>query len=252
MSHGGSAPPRVLVIGATSAIGQAVARRYAAEGASFALVARDPEKLRAVADDLRARGAAEVDTAVADLRELDTHESLIEGCWREAGGPDVALIAHGTLSDQERCERDPAYLADEMNTNVVSVLSLATLLAARFESRGSGTLGVITSVAGVRGRRRNHAYGAAKAAVITFLEGMRARLRGSSVSVVDIRPGLIRSPMTAHLPQGPLFVDPERVAAPIHRALRSGRAVVYVPWFWRPVMWVVRRLPRGVLERLDL
>ncbi|HVO84809.1 MAG TPA: SDR family NAD(P)-dependent oxidoreductase, partial [Syntrophobacteria bacterium] len=167
---------RILIIGATSAIAQATARLFAAEGASLFLVGRDPEKLRAVADDLRVRGAPQVETMTMDAAEYDRHQGIIEEARRFLGGLDTALIAHGTLPDQKACETSFDLTRREFATNALSVISLLTHLANSFERQGSGTLAVISSVAGDRGRQSNYVYGAAKAAVTTFLSGLRGRL----------------------------------------------------------------------------
>lgn len=242
--------PRVVIVGATSALAQATARRFADRGCAIALIGRDRDKLRAVASDLDVRGAAEIHTLVHDLGDLDgLTEAMRLAC--EAVGPvDAALVAHGTLPDRDRAERDPAYLVEHISLNATSTITVASILGEYFRSQGHGCLCVITSVAGDRARASNYQYGAAKGAVSQFLGGLRARLRGSGVAVVDIRPGPVATPMMAHRPRGLLTADPERVAAAIDRAMRGRRAVVYVPFFWRPIMFVIRHLPRVIFERL--
>jgi len=243
---------RILVTGAASAIAHEAAKHFAADGDSFFLVGRDPDKLAAVADDLRARGAKQVATAVVDLLDLARCSRLIDEAAQELGHLDMLLVAQGTLPDQAQCESNPVLALREFSLNAMGPITLLLRAAAQFESQRSGCLAVITSVAGVRGRRTNYVYGAAKAAVSTFLEGLRGRLREAGVSVVDIRPGFVDTPMTAHLPRKTLFVRPEAVGERIYRAMVAGDDVVYVPWFWRWIALVIQLIPRSIFVKLSI
>jgi short-subunit dehydrogenase len=244
---------RVLILGATSAIAEATARIYAASGNALFLVGRNEEKLTAVADDLRVRGASTVHTRVADLNDLAAHGGLLDEAERALGGLDVALVAHGTLPDQEACEASVEQAMAEIRTNALGPISLVTLLANRFEQHGRGAIGVITSVAGDRGRKSNYVYGAAKGAVSTFLEGVRHRMFRRGVSVTTIKPGFVDTPMTAAFPKGgPLWATPDRVARDIHRAIERGKPVLYTPWFWRWIMLVIRHVPGPIFNRTNL
>ena len=162
---------RVLICGATSAIASAAARCFAASHDRLFLVGRDPEKLGAVADDLRVRGAAQVETSVADLNDIARHQDLIDKCAQRLGGIDTVLIAHGTLPDQAACQDSFDAARAELETNFMSVVSLLTRVGNYCEQRGEGTIAVISSVAGDRGRQSNYVYGTAKGAVSIFLEG---------------------------------------------------------------------------------
>ena len=243
-------PPTVLIVGATSAIARAVARRYAQGGAALVLAARDPARLAAVADDLRARGAAEVRTVPFEADDLDGHAAVVDAVRQRV--LDAALVAYGTLPDQQAIERDPAAVAAAFTTNATSVVALLTRLAGVFEAQGHGTLAVISSVAGDRGRPSNYVYGAAKGAVSLFAQGLRARLAASGVRVVTIKPGPVDTPMTSHLPRSPLLADVDAVGARVHRAMQRGGDVVYVPGYWRPVMAAIRAVPERVFKRLTL
>ena len=240
----------VLIVGATSAIAQAVARRYAARGAALLLAARNSDRLDAVAGDIRARGARRVETHLFDADDLHAQAALVEAAHAAFPRLDVALIAYGTLPDQASVEHDADAVAQYFHTNATSVIALMTRLGETFEAQGHGTLAVISSVAGDRGRSSNYVYGAAKGAVSLFAQGMRARLARNNVRVVTIKPGFVDTPMTAHVPRNALFASPARVGARIHRALERGADVVYAPGFWRPVMAGVRAVPEAVGKRL--
>jgi hypothetical protein len=244
---------RIVVFGATSAIAQAVARRFAARGARLHLVARDPAKLEAVRADLAARGAASVTIASADLDPIDRHRALIDAAEAALGGIDAALIAQGTLSDQRACEADFERTAAEWLTNFIGPASLAAELANRMEARGAGTIAVIGSVAGDRGRKTNYVYGTAKAALATFLQGLRGRLHDQGVAVVTVTPGFVDTPMTAGIAKkGLLWATADQVAAGIVRAMERGTPEVYLPWFWWGIMFILRHLPERIFVRLKI
>ena len=244
---------KILIIGATSAIAEATARIYAARGDALFLVARNGEHLRAVVSDLNVRGAAQSDNALLDVADFDAHEAVLERALRDLGGIDIALIAHGTLGDQQQCQHSGEILRQEFATNVLGTLSLLTSLANHFERQRHGTLAVISSVAGDRGRQSNYVYGAAKAAVSTFLSGLRQRLAKANVNVLTIKPGFIDTPMTASIPnKGALWAQPDRIARGIVCAIDRRRSVIYLPWFWRWIMLAVRTTPRSLLHRTRL
>jgi decaprenylphospho-beta-D-erythro-pentofuranosid-2-ulose 2-reductase len=243
---------KILIIGAGSAIAEATARRWAGRGDSLYLVDRDAERLGAVAADLGVRGGSVAGQAVLDVNDFSAHARVLDQAAEALGGLDLALIAHGTLGDQAASERDPAVALKEISTNALSVISLGTLLANRFEAQGRGCLAVISSVAGDRGRQSNYVYGTAKATVTAFLSGLRNRLFRSGVQVLTIKPGMVDTPMTAALKKGPLFASADTVAAGIVRAVDKRRDVVYVPGYWRLVMGVIKALPEGVFKRLKL
>jgi hypothetical protein len=243
---------RILIIGATSAIAEAVAREFARRGDALVLAARDPQRLQAVADDLRVRGAGRCETLPFDAQELHEQGALVREATQRLGGLDVALIAHGTLPLQQSCEQSVELLCEQFSVNALSVMALCTQLANQFEAQGSGVIAVISSVAGDRGRQSNYVYGAAKAAVTAFASGLRQRLYPKGVAVVTIKPGFVSTPMTAGLPKNALWASPATVARDIVRAIEHGTPVLYTPWFWRPVMALIRALPERLFRRLRL
>lgn len=244
---------RIAVFGASSAIATEVARLYAKRGATLILIGRSEPPLQALAADLTVRGAGRVAVHVADLGTTDGLSDLAERVWTQEGGLDAMLIAHGSLPDQARVQDDPVALADVLQLNFVSAAALCAALAPRFAKAQQGIIAVITSVAGDRGRGSNYAYGAAKGGLQRYLEGLRHRLHPCGVSVLDIRPGFVATPMTAHLaPQGLLWATPQAVAKDIVRAMGGRGGVLYTPWFWRPIMLVIRGLPASLFHRTRL
>ena len=230
----------VVIIGATSAIAQEVAKLYAGSSASLFLVARNEAKLLAVAADLRVRGASDVATFVADLADRARDAEIVAAA---GSTPDVVLIAHGSLPDQRAIDTDPVAQVAEFELNATSVIALTAQFANILERNRRGTLAVIGSVAGDRGRRSNYVYGAAKAATHAFCDGLRGRLAAAGVAVVLIKPGWVDTPMTSAIRKNPLFASSASVAKDIHRAISAGRGTVYVPGYWRWISLIVRMLP---------
>jgi len=243
---------RILIIGATSAIAEHCARIWAAEGDALHLVARNEQHVQVIASDLKVRGASEVTTYVTDLNNMDKHEELLDVADAALGGVDIVLIAHGTLSNQKSCELSVKETLAEIQTNALSTISLLTLIANKFEAKRSGTICVISSVAGDRGRASNYVYGTAKAMVTAFTSGLRQRLQKSNVSVVTIKPGFVDTPMTAEFKKGLLWVKPISVAESIVRAIDGKKTEVYVPQFWCFIMSIIKILPTKIFKRLDL
>jgi decaprenylphospho-beta-D-erythro-pentofuranosid-2-ulose 2-reductase len=243
---------RLLIVGATSAIAEATAREFAKRGDALCLVGRSTERLKALADDLKIRGASSTSLYTLDLRDVSAFGAMLDHATAALGGLDGALIAHGTLSDQKECEQSVEKLIDELQVNAISVMSICTHLANRFAAQKHGVIAVISSVAGDRGRRSNYVYGSAKAAVTAFTSGLRQRLRGQGVSVVTIKPGFVDTPMTASFKKGVLWASPTFVAKEIAAAMIRGTPLIYTPGFWRPIMWVIRSIPEFAFQRLSL
>jgi hypothetical protein len=243
---------RVLIVGATSAIAEATARRFAQRGDALFLAARGVERLQAIADDLRVRAAAQVEAAAFDATDFASHAALVDQAEAALGGLDLVLIAHGTLPDQQACEAAFDQALRELQVNALSVMSLLTHVANRFERQRRGTIAVISSVAGDRGRQSNYVYGSAKAAVSTFLGGLRNRLQPAGVHVLTIKPGFVDTPMTRDYPKGLLWASPETIARGVEKAIDRRKDVVYLPWFWRPVMRLIREIPEPIFKKLRL
>lgn len=243
---------RVLIIGATSAIAEAVARIYAERGGRLYLVARTLARLDTIVEDLKIRGAADIGHGQLDINNLQDHDRLLDDAWASLGAVDVVLIAHGTLPDQKACEVSVETAMNEFATNASSTLALLTRVANRMEAAGTGNIAVISSVAGDRGRASNYLYGAAKAAVSTFLSGLRQRLGKQGVAVITIKPGFVDTPMTKDFKKGALWAKPKAVAVGIVTAIDKGKPVAYVPRFWFIIMTIIRSIPEFLFKRLSL
>jgi decaprenylphospho-beta-D-erythro-pentofuranosid-2-ulose 2-reductase len=243
----------ILIIGANSAIAEATARVWAIRGCNFALAGRDINRLNATAADLKIRGAKQTACLTFDATQPKEMPALLDQAITELGSIDTILVAHGTLPDQKKCETDLNVALDAIRINAISVIGLLTHAANVFEKRGSGTICVISSVAGDRGRQSNYVYGAAKSMVSTFCDGLRNRLFKSGVAVVLIKPGFVDTPMTAHInPKGALWATPEKLAQIIASAVDNGKNTVYAPWFWLHIMNIIRHIPEFIFKKLSL
>jgi decaprenylphospho-beta-D-erythro-pentofuranosid-2-ulose 2-reductase len=245
-------PKKILVLGATSGIAEATCRIWASQGASLFLVARNAEKLAAVAQDLKIRGAAFVDTAVADLDDTEKHPALLAHAINALTGMDVAYLAHGVLGDQTAAEQDFNTAAQILHTNFMAPVSLLTWLANYCVQRHAGVLAVISSVAGDRGRKSNYLYGSSKAGLSAFLGGLRNRVDREGVTVLAIKPGPVKTAMTSGMPKSEKFADVDSVAESIVKAVDSRSDVLYVPFQWQPIMFVIRNIPERIFKKLNL
>lgn len=243
---------KILILGATSAIAEATAKRFAQKGAILYLLARNQERLVSLASDLKIRGATSVHYAEFDANNFGRHADILIRAISKMGGIDIVLIAHGTLSDQKACEQSPEQTLLELNTNMNSVILLLTHLANYFEKQQQGTIAVISSVAGDRGRQSNYVYGTAKGALSIFLQGLRNRLHKRGVQVLTIKPGFVVTPMTASFKKGPLWASTDAIAMGIERAIDNKKDEVYLPSWWFFIMLIVKSIPEKLFRSLSL
>lgn len=245
---------RIVIVGATSAIAQHCARLWVQAGpAALTLVGRDAGRTEAVATDLRVRSpASTVRVLVGDFADAAAIGHTVAAAC-EGGAPDTVLIAHGSLPDQPACQQDLVANQQALLVNGVSPVLFAEGFAAVMATAGRGTLGLIGSVAGDRGRKSNYVYGAAKGLVTRYAQGLQHRFAGSAVKVVLIKPGPTETPMTAHLAaRGAALADPRAVAKRIVDGLARGTPTVYAPGRWALIMMVIRHLPRFVFDKMDI
>lgn len=245
-------PRRILVLGATSGIAEACTRIWADRGDALYLVARNADKLAVVAADAKTRGASHVGTATADLDDTGVHAEVLAHSINSLGGLDVAFLAVGVLGNQVDAEKSFAVADQILHTNFTVPVSLLTWLANYAAQRHSGTLAVLSSVAGERGRKSNYVYGSSKAGLTAFVDGLRNRIDREGVRVMTIKPGPVKTAMTEGMKGSGKFADVEAVAATLVKSIDRGVDVVYVPGIWRAIMAVIRAIPEQVFKKMNL
>jgi decaprenylphospho-beta-D-erythro-pentofuranosid-2-ulose 2-reductase len=240
----------VLVLGARSDIGMAIAHKYAALGRPIQLAARRATTLEPEKTDIELRYNVPVSLHEFDALATETHEGFVADLPEL---PEIAVCAVGLLGDQSESERDLPAAVVVMRSNFEGPANVLAVLANRFAQRGSGALVGISSVAGERGRATNYVYGAAKAGFTTFLSGLRNRLAKKGVHVVTVLPGFVATKMTEgmDLPER-LTAQPDEVAEAIVRAVARKRDVVYVRPIWRLIMTAIRNIPEPVFKRMRI
>lgn len=241
----------VVVLGGSSDIGRATARRFATAGWRVTLAGRNPDALQREADDVATRSGANVMTRSIDILESGSFENFISTL---ESLPDAVICVIGLLGEQSKAETDLDHASLIMRSNFEGPALLLGLFAERFAARGEGVLVGISSVAGDRGRGSNYVYGAAKAAFTAFLSGLRNRFGNTQVRVITVKPGFVRTKMTAGMKlPGPLTAEPEEVAEAIYRATAARpRDVLYVRPVWRIVMTIIGSIPEPIFKRLKL
>lgn len=249
-------PLRVIILGATSAIAEATARLYAQEDARLLLAGRNAGHLDQISADLLARGATSAIVETLDLGETGIAARALDRMIETLGGVDHVLLFYGILGDQARAETDEAYAAAVLETNFNSAAQWCLAAAARLEKQGRGSLVVIGSVAGDRGRQSNYVYGAAKAGLGVLVQGIAHRLairQPKGARAVLVKPGFVDTPMTAGMKKGgPLWAKPEAIAAIVRKAADRGGPIVYAPWFWRVILLVIRLVPAPIFHKVRL
>jgi short-subunit dehydrogenase len=244
---------RILILGAASGIAQAYARLCAAGNANFVLLGRQPERLVSIGNDLLARGAATAESVTSDLGEVAMIDATVNALRTRFGAFDEIIIAYGVLGSQAEAEQDTAAARRIIDVNFTSVA--LWVLALLREHRAGQPLSLIGigSVAGDRGRASNFVYGASKAGLERLLEGLAQKYADSDIHILTVKPGFVDTPMTASIVDRKLpFASPERIAQDIQRAVSRRQRVVYTPWFWWVIMFIIRNLPWFVFKRLKI
>jgi short-subunit dehydrogenase len=241
---------KVAVLGATKGMGRALARRMAQRGDAVALLGRDQGDLERSARDLEVRGGARVGTALCDLEKPETFAPALEAAEAALGGLDTVVVTAGLFATQDRLEADPELARRLLLVDFTNTVAFCEEARRRLLARGGGTLCVFSSVAGERGRKPVVLYGAAKAGLTRYLEGLDHRFRAAGLRTVCVKPGFVRTSMTDGMPAPPFAGEPEAVAGRVLRAIDAGTPVVYAPAAWRAIMLVIRLLPRFVMRRV--
>jgi decaprenylphospho-beta-D-erythro-pentofuranosid-2-ulose 2-reductase len=239
-------PQTVLLLGAKSGIGQAIVARMVGDGARHVILAgRDPEGLT------RPEFDADVDHVYFDAAETSAHRKFFDELFETHPAIDVVVVAFGVLRDQMETEAEPELAVEMAEVNYVGAVSALLHASKGLRDRGGGQIVVLSSVAGVTPRRSNFAYGSSKAAVDFFARGLAASLKGTEVRMLVVRPGFVRTAMTAGMKARPFAVSPEKVADAVVEAMAHRSEEIWVPSVLRWVMPALRMLPAGVVEKLD-
>jgi len=243
---------KVALLGGTRGIGRALGRLLAARGHQMALLGRDLEDVRRSAADLSIRSGLHpiVPVAICDLMRPETFGPALDEAEAELGGLDTVIVTAAMFATQETLESDPALLRDLLTVNFTHTILFCEQARKRLLARGGGTLCVLSSVAGERGRKPVVLYGAAKAGLSSYLEGLDHKFRASGLKTICVKPGFVKTGMTAGLSPPPFAGEPEGVSRDILAAIERGRPVVYTPAAWRYVMLAIRNLPRFVMRRV--
>ena len=243
--------PSVLILGATSAIASALAREFAAHKFDLVLGGRDREELSALTSDLSLRYGIRAGVLTFDALDTQTHASTLRSFLSGAGNALAGVVVcMGYLGDQAKGQCDWEEARRILETNFTGCVSALNIVANHFEPRRAGFICAISSVAGDRGRQSNYLYGAAKAGLSTFLQGLRNRLFHANVKVITVKPGYVDTRMTYGRPGLFLVASPESVAKGIFRAIAKGKDVVYLPGFWRFIMLFVQSIPEAIFKRM--
>lgn len=242
-----------LVLGASSAIARAFARHAARAGDMVILAGRDSDDLAATATDIAIRGPGAAHTLQFDARDHARHSDVLAHAAELAGDlPLSVFLAFGAMPSQAEIDSDFAVAWTVLDTNFVGAVSVLQAIAPVLEQRKAGRIVALSSVAGDRGRLKNYVYGAAKAGLTTYLQGLRARLYRVGVSVTTVKPGFVDTAMTWGLPGMFLVASPETVAATCYVAAKKGKEEIYVPFFWWGIMTIIRNIPERIFKKLSI
>ncbi|MEL7177424.1 MAG: SDR family oxidoreductase [Pseudomonadota bacterium] len=240
-----------IILGATSSMARAFARKLAEEGATLYLAGRDMVDLKASAGDCKARGAANAHAVLFDARKPETFTSILEQMGAEEGMLNAAVFV-GSMPDQADIDADPSLIDGTVTDSFTGPARFLQLLAPMMEERGGGTVVGVGSVAGDRGRVGNYVYGAAKAGFHTYLSGLRNRLTRSGGHVVTVKPGFVDTAMTWGIEGMFLVASPDQVATDLLKAVRKKKNVIYTPFFWRYIMLIIRSVPEPIFKKLSI
>jgi short-subunit dehydrogenase len=243
---------KAIVFGGTSGMGRAIARRLAERGDAVFLMGRNADELARSAADLRERHPtrAEIGYAVCDLEEPDGFEAALDGADASLSPFDTVVVTAAMFASQDALEADPELARRLVTVNYANTVVFCEHVRKRLLARGGGRLVVFSSVAGDRGRKPVAIYGSSKAGLSHYLEALDHKFHAAGLSVTCVKPGFVKTGMTAGLEPPPFAGEPDQVAADVVHAMDRGKPVVYTPGIWALVMFVIRRLPRSVMRKI--
>lgn len=240
----------ILIIGATSSIAENCAKIWAIEKNNFYLTGRNEKKLQELTSELKLKGSQLVMSQIIDMNKINDYPTLVKKIITKFKKIDIVLIAHGSLGDQKDNEQDLTNMMEEINVNALSTVSLLSILANYFEIQKKGSIAVISSVAGEKGRSKNYIYGCSKAMVTTFLSGLRQRLSNKNISVITIKLGMVDTKMTKQFKKNFLWSKPHVVAKKIVSAIKNNDEEVYIPKFWWLIIASIKLLPDKIFKKI--
>jgi decaprenylphospho-beta-D-erythro-pentofuranosid-2-ulose 2-reductase len=244
---------KVVALGATRGMGRALARQLGERGDALFLLGHEVDDLAASARDIEvrtARASGSIGTAACDLERPESFGAALEAADAALGGFDTVVVTAGLFGTQDRLEAEPDFARRLLAADFTNTVVFCEEVRRRLLARGGGTLCVFSSVAGERGRKPVVLYGAAKAGLTRYLEGLDHKFHDQGLRVICVKPGFVRTGMTAGLPVPPFAGEPEGVARAVLRAIDRGQPVVYAPGIWRFIMLVIRMLPRFVMRKI--
>ncbi len=246
-------PQTILLLGGTSEIGLAIVHEYLSSGPSRVILAGLPGRQEAdqAAADLRVAGATSVERIDFDALDFPAHPAVINEAW-SWGDVDVAIVAWGLLGDAEKLWQDQPMIVDFVGVNYTGAVSIGVLLGQKMKAQGHGQIIAMSSVAGERVRRSNFVYGSTKAGLDSFYLNLGEALEPYGVHVLVVRPGMVRTRMSAHLKEAPLTVNKDDVAKLAVASARAGKTIVWTPAPFRFVMLVLKHIPRVIFKRLPI
>jgi decaprenylphospho-beta-D-erythro-pentofuranosid-2-ulose 2-reductase len=242
--------PTALILGASSDIAVAIARKFANGGYDIQLAARNPSKLNALQSDLTIRYGIRATVHAFDAEQPAQHPAFFDTL---APKPDVTICVFGYLGAQQQAESDWKECERIIMVNYTGAVSILNIVAEHYASTGKGTITGISSVAGERGRMSNYFYGSAKAGFTAYLSGLRNRLYHKGAHVLTVQPGFVYTRMTEGMPlPKPLTATPELVATAVYDATLKKKNVIFVKWMWRWIMLIIRNIPESVFKKMKL
>lgn len=241
---------QVLILGATSDIAMALAHRFAQAGCHITLAARNSARLAETVMDLQIRHSITAEAVEFDALDFVGHAAFYNGL---ATKPDVAIVVFGYLGQQPTAQTDFAEAHKIIDSNYTGAVSILNIIANDFEQRHSGIIIGISSVAGDRGRQSNYIYGSAKAGFTAYLSGLRNRLVKAGVHIITVKPGFVRTKMTAGMPlPAPVTAKPQRVASDVFNAYTKQSNQIYTLWMWKFIMLIIRHIPEPIFKKMNL